>query len=96
MGVGHHPPLGVFPAWRCEPETTALSPGDLLLFYTDGVTEARRDGELFGEQRLIEWVGRSDRLPLAQLPSALLAEVLAFSEGTLLDDLAIVAVEIEA
>lgn len=96
VGVSNHPPLGVFPAWQCEAETIALSPSDLLLFYTDGVTEARHNGELFGEARLVDWVRRSNHLPLAQLPSTLLREVLAFSEGTLRDDVAIVAVEIEA
>jgi serine phosphatase RsbU (regulator of sigma subunit) len=31
-----------------------LGPGDVLFLYTDGVTEARRSGVLFGEQRLME------------------------------------------
>ena len=31
----------------------ALRPGDTLVLYTDGLTEARRDGELFGEDRLL-------------------------------------------
>ncbi|MFF3619282.1 PP2C family protein-serine/threonine phosphatase [Streptomyces sp. NPDC002467] len=38
-----------------------LQPGDRILLYSDGVTEARsRDGDLFGEQRLIDAVLRSD------------------------------------
>jgi PAS domain S-box-containing protein len=32
----------------------ALKPGDVLVLYTDGVTEARRNGDLFGERRLLE------------------------------------------
>ncbi|MCU1371119.1 MAG: domain S-box protein [Ilumatobacteraceae bacterium] len=37
--------------------TVELGPGDALVLYTDGVTEARRGNELFGEPRLIETLG---------------------------------------
>jgi PAS domain S-box-containing protein len=95
-GVTHHPPLGIFPTWWCSEERLPLSRGDVLLFYTDGVTEARSGDEMFGEDRLIEWLGRKADMPLADIPSALLADVLAFTGGELHDDLAIVALEIEA
>jgi serine phosphatase RsbU (regulator of sigma subunit) len=47
------PPLGSF---KTEYTTTerVLSPGDSLVLYTDGVTEARSGGKLFGEQRLLQ------------------------------------------
>jgi hypothetical protein len=60
------------------------------------VIEARNKGELFGEDRLLGWPARKGGAPLAGLPSALLADVVAFSGGTLQDDVAIMAVEIEA
>jgi serine phosphatase RsbU (regulator of sigma subunit)/HAMP domain-containing protein len=45
--------LGILPEARYESRETAVRPGDVLVLYTDGITEARRtDGELFGEQRL--------------------------------------------
>ncbi|HEV2357535.1 MAG TPA: SpoIIE family protein phosphatase [bacterium] len=44
---------GILPEARYESLETAIGPGDLLVLFTDGLTEARRaDGELFGEQRL--------------------------------------------
>jgi hypothetical protein len=54
----HNPPLGVMPGVRFAQATGRQSPDDLLLVYTDGVTEARRDGALFGDEGL-ERVARS-------------------------------------
>ena len=45
--------LGILPDARYVSHETAVDPGDLIVLYTDGVTEARRsDGELFGEPHL--------------------------------------------
>lgn len=47
------PPIGIFPGEVCELSTEELMAGDVLVFYTDGVTEAKnRVGEEFGLQRL--------------------------------------------
>jgi len=72
-----------------------LDPGDLLLLYTDGVTEARarRGGEEFGAVRL--WNLLRDAVPVpdaAGLASHLVDVVLAHSRRQLQDDLAIVVV----
>jgi hypothetical protein len=45
--------LGVFPAWKYENAKIVLAPGDRLLLFTDGLTEAcGPDGEKFGEESL--------------------------------------------
>jgi sigma-B regulation protein RsbU (phosphoserine phosphatase) len=49
--------LGLLPGIDVEEVTVALEPGDVLLAYTDGVTEARRHSEQFGDERLIEVLG---------------------------------------
>src|SRR5206468_10426519 len=46
--------LGAFRQWRCTESEITLHPGDALLIYSDGVTEAGIDAvEEFGEERLI-------------------------------------------
>jgi sigma-B regulation protein RsbU (phosphoserine phosphatase) len=53
LGTDAGPPLGLFDDARFECRSTRLGPGDTLVFYTDGVTEALNvDGEMFGEERL--------------------------------------------
>jgi serine phosphatase RsbU (regulator of sigma subunit) len=46
----HNPPLGVLADARFEESAAALSPGDVLVVYTDGVTESRRTDTEFGTE----------------------------------------------
>lgn len=46
--------LGVVPAPTLIDEELTMAPGDTVLMYTDGVTEARQQGDLFGDERLLE------------------------------------------
>jgi len=47
-------PLGIFESGTWEQEVVRLLPGDMLLLYTDGITEAENDaGVFFGEERLL-------------------------------------------
>jgi PAS domain S-box-containing protein len=55
LGVAYGPPLGSFER-PYDGGHAMLTRNDYLVLYTDGVTEARRDGELLGEQRLLEVV----------------------------------------
>jgi sigma-B regulation protein RsbU (phosphoserine phosphatase) len=50
-------PLGLFPDSQYQETDLALEPGDVLVFYSDGVVESRNDaGEDFGLKRLAETV----------------------------------------
>ncbi|HSK46441.1 MAG TPA: SpoIIE family protein phosphatase [Coriobacteriia bacterium] len=69
-----------------------IARGDVLVLYTDGVTEARRDGSLFGEERLVEFIQHMDPTPSKQVPEAIFEEVMQFTGGSLSDDVAIVSV----
>jgi serine phosphatase RsbU (regulator of sigma subunit) len=80
--------IGLLDDWDCEVGEADLRPGDLLVIYSDGVTEAQSDaGEFFGEERLIETVRRHAHLPVAEAARAMAQTVHTFSETTQDDDL---------
>lgn len=67
-----------------------LEPGDVLMFFTDGISEARRDGEFFGEDRLVA-LGAEYALNASMLVDAVLNEAVSFQRGQTRDDIAVVA-----
>jgi serine phosphatase RsbU (regulator of sigma subunit)/pSer/pThr/pTyr-binding forkhead associated (FHA) protein len=67
-------PLGLFEISPYEARETALRPGDLLVCYSDGVTEERNaEGEEFGEERLLALARR----PESDSPTAIIERVTA-------------------
>jgi len=83
--------LGLFTNWNCEVKKVSLGPGDLLVIYTDGVTEApNQAGEEFGESRLLEIVRAHKKVEVKETLSAILAGVQQFSGVSQADDLTLV------
>jgi PAS domain S-box-containing protein len=83
-------PLGAFD----EPyrqTTFELAPGEALVLFTDGVTEARCDGEQFGEERLQQALAGSGAEDSQALAHALRDEVVGFADA-LKDDVQILVV----
>jgi sigma-B regulation protein RsbU (phosphoserine phosphatase) len=76
------PPAGMFEGGRFEEEVVLLGPGDRVVVYTDGVSEAQdRAGEEFGEQRLVEVVRGSGTLDAPGLVEAIVRSVRSFASG---------------
>jgi sigma-B regulation protein RsbU (phosphoserine phosphatase) len=83
--------LGLFSNWNCEVRKVSLGPGDVLVIYTDGITEApNKDGEEFDESRLLEIVRAHKKAEVKEMLSAILAEVQQFSGAGQADDLTLV------
>jgi serine phosphatase RsbU (regulator of sigma subunit) len=85
--------LGLYPDIELKDYRLVLEPGDAILLYTDGLVEARGDGEIFGEERLTltlsSCVGRSAEEIAARLEK----EVLGFQRGEPRDDIAYLVVK---
>jgi len=83
--------IGLFSDWGCVTRRVTFTPGDLLVIYTDGVTEAiGADGQEFGESQLCETVRANLRLSPEELLTAIPDAVQKFSVGEQFDDLTLV------
>jgi serine phosphatase RsbU (regulator of sigma subunit) len=69
-----------------------LDSGDLCLLYTDGLSEVRDGGQMFGEDRVAAAVRRDPGVPADVLCKSLLEQARDFSSGPLPDDIAILAI----
>jgi len=75
-----------------SPEEGQLAPGDAVLLYTDGVTEALNgEGEEFGEERLLEATRQHRELSLPELLAAVADQARRFSPHEQTDDITLMA-----
>jgi serine phosphatase RsbU (regulator of sigma subunit) len=88
--------IGVLPDVRLWEETTQLQPGDAFVAYTDGVTEARRNREQFGEERLIDTLAGCVGLDADAIGERIESAVLSFGGPEPSDDLAILVLRVPA
>jgi sigma-B regulation protein RsbU (phosphoserine phosphatase) len=88
------PPIGLSPEEICELASADLSPGDAVVFYTDGVTEAEnRFGEEFGMQRLSATVRRGSSLSAEELMVDIYNSAADFCGDNFNDDVTILVVK---
>ncbi|MDQ6837689.1 MAG: serine/threonine-protein phosphatase [Actinomycetota bacterium] len=86
------------PLLTLDPEGTyvsrelPLSPGDLVVLYTDGLAEARDGGQLFGEDRIANIIRRDPGQDATIMGKVLLEAARDFASTPLSDDVAILAV----
>ena len=86
--------LGIEPGQAYPTERLRLQPGSSVVLFTDGVVEARRNGELYGEERLDRLLAARGHLGAQALAEAILADCRAFAGGDLADDCAVVCLRL--
>jgi len=75
--------LGAMKGLKMAEKTIDLKEGDLLVLYTDGVTEAvNKQEEQFGEERLIKLIEKNQDLSPEDLKSMIIDQVYDFASGT--------------
>ena len=84
--------LGIDGGQEYAESRAQLPPGASLVLYTDGVVEARRDGELYGDDRLDALLAAGHELSARSLAAAVAEDAREFAGGDLSDDLAVVVI----
>lgn len=89
-------PLGLYPAVEYEVETVGIEPGDAVVLYSDGVVDQEGDGsDVFGEHRLLEFLGHSSSLSATELAEGVLAELSVFAgKKPVFDDQTVVVIRV--
>ncbi len=89
--------LGVFPEWKYQDSVVQLAPGDRLVLYTDGLTEAENaEGEQFGEEGLMYMLKKLAEESPSRLNAELLTDVKSFSGSHLRDDATLITIAVAA
>ena len=86
-------PLGIRPQATYQGGRTVMRAGDLVLLYTDGITERRRDESMFGEKRLLDLIRANRRMRAGALKETILSEVRNFADTPLDDDTTLLLVK---
>ncbi len=90
-------PIGIFDDATYEEWSVKLNTGDILVFYSDGLTEAsNREGKFFGTSRLRDLLAANTHLSSAELADRMLEEVQEFTQGgPITDDRTLVVMKVK-
>ncbi len=83
-------PMAVLPDQSYPSISIKFEKNDLLIMYTDGLVEARKNSDLYGEERVRAFVKKHSRLDLKKLLNRLVEEARNFSGDNLTDDMLII------
>ena len=86
--------LGVFPDANLCDDDVDLHPGDVVVLFTDGIVDARRQKERFGEVRLESVLGRCAEWHAAAIANRIESAVTSFRDESSADDMALLVLRI--
>lgn len=86
-------PLGMFCEVSFSPAQLRLEPGELLFLFTDGFSEARRQDEEYGVERLANLLRQREGKCPAEVIAACVRDLDSFADGPLFDDLSLLAIQ---
>lgn len=87
--------LGAFENSKYEERPIKLNPGDIIVFYTDGVTEAKNEEEEFGTHRLKQVINDSSKMNAIEIMESIHNAVKDFTNGSSQeDDLTLVVIKV--
>jgi PAS domain S-box-containing protein len=90
------PIIGALAGINYEQDDVVIGPDDVLILYTDGITEARSsNGEFFGEERLGKIVENIGAVSIKDMPQIIFNEVMDFSDGRLIDDVVLLSLSLD-
>jgi sigma-B regulation protein RsbU (phosphoserine phosphatase) len=89
-------PLGMFPNVKYEEFSLSTQPGDSLIFFSDGITDAQNmSGDMFGDDRLKLVVKKNAQKSASKIADAILSEVAKFQgERERFDDETVVVLKV--
>lgn len=90
------PAIGIFSELEFTDLADKVEPGDMVLLYTDGVTETRFHGELFGTERLGDLLRNIGFASVRDVPRLIVNELMRYAEGHVTDDIAILTMSLAA
>lgn len=88
-----HMPLGLYEIEEFDELEAVLEPGDKIILYTDGVSEARRDSDMFGTEGIERALVRMGHRSPYETVDLLVAAAAEWGRGRLTDDVGVVIVE---
>ena len=86
--------IGVLADPTLSDHTTELGPGDEVVFYTDGITEARGQDGVFGDERFMDLLKSCAGLGVSNAAERIESAVLEFQEGNPRDDIALMILRV--